>query len=123
MISHVFLGTNDPERAARFYRPVLARLGWRERFTSEERGWTLWEPIRGARPLIGVGRPYNGNNAVPANGTMVALDATTRRSVDDTYLAAMAMGALDEGAPSLRPEYHPNYYGLKRPGFCGGSYL
>jgi hypothetical protein len=31
--------------------------------------------------------------------------------VDDFYRAAMAAGGRDNGAPGLRPQYHPNYYG------------
>jgi catechol 2,3-dioxygenase-like lactoylglutathione lyase family enzyme len=31
--------------------------------------------------------------------------------VDAFYKAAMAAGARDNGAPSLRPQYHANYYG------------
>jgi catechol 2,3-dioxygenase-like lactoylglutathione lyase family enzyme len=31
--------------------------------------------------------------------------------VDAFYAAALAAGASDEGAPGLRPHYHPNYYG------------
>lgn len=41
----------------------------------------------------------------------VAFEATTRAEVDAFHAAALAAGALDNGAPGLREIYHPNYYG------------
>jgi predicted lactoylglutathione lyase len=35
----------------------------------------------------------------------------TRAAVDDFHQAALAAGGTDNGAPGLRPHYHPNYYG------------
>ena len=37
--------------------------------------------------------------------------ADDRRTVDAFYRAALAAGGRDNGAPGLRPQYHPNYYG------------
>ena len=45
-------------------------------------------------------------------GTLhVAIAADDRRTVDAFYRAALAAGGRDNGAPGLRPQYHPNYYG------------
>ena len=33
-----------------------------------------------------------------------------RNEVDAFYEAAMAAGGTDNGAPGVRPHYHPNYY-------------
>ncbi len=41
----------------------------------------------------------------------VAIAAKNRATVDGFYRAALAAGAKDNGAPGLRPHYHPNYYG------------
>ena len=41
----------------------------------------------------------------------VAFRVSTRAAVDAFYKAAMAAGGKDNGAPGLRPQYHPNYYG------------
>ena len=35
----------------------------------------------------------------------------TRAEVDAFHEAALAAGGRDNGAPGLRPHYHPNYYG------------
>jgi catechol 2,3-dioxygenase-like lactoylglutathione lyase family enzyme len=59
------------------------------------------------------GRPYFWiGNGEPLKGRLhVAFTAKTRAEVDAFYGAAMAAGGRDNGAPGLRPEYHPNYYG------------
>ena len=41
----------------------------------------------------------------------IALLAKDRATVDAFYRAALAAGGKDNGAPGLRPLYHPNYYG------------
>lgn len=41
----------------------------------------------------------------------IAFVAATRADVDAFHAAALAAGGKDNGAPGLRPHYHPNYYG------------
>jgi catechol 2,3-dioxygenase-like lactoylglutathione lyase family enzyme len=41
----------------------------------------------------------------------IAIAAKDRAMVDAFYQAALAAGAKDNGAPGLRPQYHPDYYG------------
>jgi catechol 2,3-dioxygenase-like lactoylglutathione lyase family enzyme len=41
----------------------------------------------------------------------LAFAARNRKEVDAFYQAALAAGGKDNGAPGLRPHYHPNYYG------------
>ena len=41
----------------------------------------------------------------------IAFRVATRAQVDVFYKAAMAASGRDNGAPGLRPHYHPNYYG------------
>lgn len=111
MLSHVFVGTNQFERALSFYRPVMALLGLHERFCDPTRPWAGWEVAAGVRPLFVIGRPYNGEAAAPGNGHMVALQAPSRAVVDDVHARALQLGGADEGAPGLRPQYHAHYYG------------
>lgn len=111
MLSHVFVGTDDFERALAFYSAVLPSLGWSLKFVEEDRPWAGWKPADANRPLFLVGAPYDGKAAAPGNGPMVALLASSRRLVDDFYAMALAQGGISEGAPGLRPEYHADYYG------------
>nr|WP_312990489.1 VOC family protein [Comamonas koreensis] len=40
----------------------------------------------------------------------IAISAHSRAQVDAFYAAAIAAGGCDNGAPGLRPHYHPHYY-------------
>jgi len=111
MISHVFIGVADFERAFTFYSSIMQTLGFVLKFREPEYPWAGWMEPGVARPLVLVGRPWDGNAAQPGNGQMVALLAPSRDAVDAAYAAALAHGGADEGAPGLRPRYHANYYG------------
>ena len=41
----------------------------------------------------------------------VAFRVASRGRVDAFHRAALAAGGRDNGAPGLRPDYHPDYYG------------
>jgi len=111
MISHVFIGTNKPDRATDFYAPIMRELGWRRRHAEVPSHLAIWNPADATRPLFVLGPPYDGHVADPGNGGMVALLARDRASVDRVHVMAIAAGAKCEGAPGLRPQYHTNYYG------------
>ena len=110
MFSHIFIGTRDFDRALAFYRPLLALLGVAERFCDPARPWAGWQSTPGPRPLLLLGTPFEGQHE-PGNGQMVALLAATRAQVDQAHALALAHGGRCEGAPGLRPQYHPHYYG------------
>jgi catechol 2,3-dioxygenase-like lactoylglutathione lyase family enzyme len=107
MYSHVTVGTNDMARARAFYDAVLATLGTAS-FT-QGKHHTGYGKTRGDQ--FWVLSPFDRQPATVGNGTHVAFLAPSRASVDAFHAAAMAHGAADEGAPGLRPHYHPSYYG------------
>lgn len=111
MISHIYLGIADFERALAFYDPLLAALDLPVRFRDPVRQWAGWSNREGGRPLFLIGLPFDGGAAAPGNGAMTALTARCRAEVDECYRIALAHGGQSEGAPGLRPHYHPNYYG------------
>ncbi len=111
MFSHVFVGTNDFERALAFYRPLMEALGIRARFCQADKPWAGWQSSPDPRPLFLIGKPYDGQPHLPGNGQMVAFLAATRAAVDRAHAVALAHGGSEEGAPGLRPEYHAHYYG------------
>jgi catechol 2,3-dioxygenase-like lactoylglutathione lyase family enzyme len=111
MISHVYIGVNDFERAFAFFSAVMQPLGFTLKFSEPDYPWAGWEEPGMQRPLFLVGRPYDGNAAQPGNGPMVALLAPSRAAVDAAYAAALAHGGASEGEPGVRAHYHPNYYG------------
>lgn len=111
MFSHIFVGTNDFERALAFYGPLMTALGIEARFCDRERPWAGWQSSPDPRPLFLIGRPIDGNPHQPGNGQMVAFLAQEREAVDRAYDVALDHGGTSEGAPGGRLEYHPDYYG------------
>lgn len=107
MFSHITLGTNDFEKAAAFYDAVFAALGIEQLFKLD--GLAAYGTMTGPKTFIVP--PFDGNAAKPGNGVHAAYLAKTRAEVDAFHAAALAHGGTDEGAPGLRPHYHPNYYG------------
>ncbi len=116
MLSYVYLGTNDLERATAFYDAALAALDLQRCVTGDPEwdrvsaGWGTYED-GGARELaLWVGKPFDQRPATIGNGTMVAFRARTRQQVADFHAAALASGGSSEGAPGLRPHYGPDFY-------------
>lgn len=110
MIDHVGFAVADAERSKRFYEQALAPLGITliMSVTPEqtESGGT-------AHGFGSDGKPYFwvGDNERVGEGTHVAFEAASRADVDAFYRAALDAGGRDNGAPGIRPHYHPNYYG------------
>jgi catechol 2,3-dioxygenase-like lactoylglutathione lyase family enzyme len=109
MFSHLTIGTRDLARAIAFYDAVLTPLGI-ERLPVKYAAWASWQRS-GEAPRLWVGLPFNKMPAHPGNGWMAAFSASSRKAVDEAYAAAISAGAEDEGAPGLRPNFGPNYYG------------
>jgi catechol 2,3-dioxygenase-like lactoylglutathione lyase family enzyme len=111
MLSHVFVGITDFERAFAFYEGLMTELGLTLKFSEPEKPWAGWMQPGVDRPLFLIGHPYNSQPATPGNGQMIALLAPNRSAVDSCYARAIENGAQSEGRPGLRPHYHPHYYG------------
>ena len=116
MLSYVYFGTNDLEKAIVFYGAALGVLGMPRCITGDAEwdriaaGWGVYEDS-GLRELgFWVGKPFDGNPATVGNGSMVAFSARSWEQVDDFHAAAIASGGRDDGAPGLRPHYAPDFY-------------
>jgi len=111
MLSHVFIGVSNFERALAFYGPLMEALGIAPRIFDRTRPWAGWQAPGQARPLFLIGAPYDGEAHAPGNGQMTALLAPDRAAVDRAHTLALAHGGRCAGAPGLRPHYHADYYG------------
>jgi catechol 2,3-dioxygenase-like lactoylglutathione lyase family enzyme len=107
MYSHVTVGTRDLARSERFYDAVMAALGHPVLFKNA-RALAYGMPT-GEKFFVLF--PFDGKDARPGNGVHAAFKVDSRARVDDFHRVALAQGGSDEGAPGLRPHYHPNYYG------------
>jgi len=110
MLDHVGFAVSDAERSRRFYETALVPLGITLIMTvgpeHTESGGT-------AHGFGSDGKPYFwfGDKECVGEGSHIAFAAGTRREVDAFYESALAAGGRDNGAPGLRPQYHPDYYG------------
>ena len=111
MLSHVFVGVSNFDRAFAFYEAVLGVLAVQLRFVDRSRPWAGWQSTPDPRPLFLIGRPIDGQEHLAGNGQMVAFLASERSLVQRAHAVALAHGGQCEGPPGLRPEYHANYYG------------
>jgi catechol 2,3-dioxygenase-like lactoylglutathione lyase family enzyme len=107
MIDHLSLGVSDLARAAVFYDAVLAPLGY-VRLFSMARAVGYGTP--GAKDEAFAILAAGDGARAPGAGCHVALVAADRESVDAFHAAALRMGAVDEGAPGLRPQHGVGYY-------------
>jgi catechol 2,3-dioxygenase-like lactoylglutathione lyase family enzyme len=109
MLDHVGFAVADAERSRRFYEQALAPLGIGLIMSvSPERT----EAGGTAHGFGSDGKPFFwiGDNERVGEGTHVAFAVPTRADVDAFHSAALAAGGRDNGAPGLRPHYHPHYY-------------
>ena len=111
MISHVFIGVSEFDRGFKFYSAITNALGLRLKFCEADKQWAGWHAVDAPRPLLLIGKPFNGEIAQPGNGQMIALLARNRAAVDHAHATALANGGNCDGPPGLRPQYHANYYG------------
>jgi catechol 2,3-dioxygenase-like lactoylglutathione lyase family enzyme len=122
MIGYVTLGTNDLDRAARFYDALLGEIG-AGRFMQDTR-FVAWA-VAPDKPSLGVIKPWDGKPATVGNGVMVALVVDSPAKVDALYRKAMELGATDEGKPGPRGDgFYAAYFrdldGNKLNFFCFG---
>jgi catechol 2,3-dioxygenase-like lactoylglutathione lyase family enzyme len=102
MFDHIGFRVRDLEASRAFYLAALAPLGV---------GVAMEGPYgvglgRGGKPSL-----WLSQGGSPVSPLHIAFTARSRAEVDAFHAAALAAGGKDNGAPGLRPHYHPNYYG------------
>ncbi len=105
MIGYVTLGTNDLERAAKFYDAIAKEMGVGRMMDFDSFiAWGAWDGGAG----IAATKPFDGKHASVGNGTMVAIQAKDRDQVKKLHEIALANGGSDEGEPGPRGEPDEN---------------
>jgi catechol 2,3-dioxygenase-like lactoylglutathione lyase family enzyme len=107
MLDHAGFPVSDYERSKAFYTRALAPLGYA--LVTEVREHESDAPAAGfganGKPDLWIGG--EGGLRRPIH---LAIAAQNRTAVDGFHREAIAAGGRDNGAPGLRPHYHPNYY-------------
>ncbi|MEA3292498.1 MAG: VOC family protein [Pseudomonadota bacterium] len=102
MIDHIGLAISDLAKSQTFYSAALTPLGIDQ--VMEFGDWVGFGKEHKPEFWFGVGREVQ----YPMH---IAFVAESREQVRRFYDAAIAAGGRDNGAPGIREEYHPNYYG------------
>lgn len=104
MIDHFTLTVRDVKASVAFYTAALKPLGYSVKMDFGD--------------FVGFGderKPYfwlkSGAGVTPSQPMHIAFAAATRNQVDAFHDAALEAGAINDGHPGLREQYHPNYYG------------
>jgi catechol 2,3-dioxygenase-like lactoylglutathione lyase family enzyme len=101
MFDHVVFGASDYEASKAFFLKALEPLG-------------VVVVLEGP---LGVELSADGKSSLCIRRTAekpahlhLAFRADNRRQVEAFHRAALEAGGQDNGAPGLRPQYHPTYY-------------
>ncbi len=108
MIDHIGIDVSDYAASKQFYATALAGIG----YTLQQE---IAASVTGAGDVAGFGDGKEADFWISSGGPTkpvmhVAFRVGSRATVDAFYKAALDAGGRDNGAPGLRPHYHPNYY-------------
>lgn len=109
MIDHTGVVVSDYARSKAFYLAALAPIGYT--LLAE-----IPASVTGHVDVAGFGEAPKPDFWISSGSpnkppVHIAFRVSTRTTVDAFHAAAIAAGGMDNGAPGLRPHYHPNYYG------------
>jgi len=100
MYDHIGLRVKDIDSAKKFYKALLAPLGYS--LCSEGDGYAGFGPKDA--PALWLHASKKGS------GAHIAFTAPDRKSVDGFHKAGLKAGGKDNGAPGVRADYSPTYY-------------
>jgi catechol 2,3-dioxygenase-like lactoylglutathione lyase family enzyme len=107
-IDHAGIKVADYQASKQFFLAALGPLGYKMGMEIE---------VGPGIFICGLSGPSNkpdfwlSPGEQPTTGLHLAFTASSRAAVDKFYEEALKAGAKDNGAPGLRPQYHPTYYG------------
>lgn len=102
IFDHLSLAVSDIKKSRAFYEKALAPLGIAVRM---EFDGSIGMGLEGQPRL------WIFESKEPQRPMHIAFSSPDRKTVAAFHEAALTAGAKDNGAPGLRPDYHPHYYG------------
>ena len=98
MFSHVMIGTNDLERAKRFYDALLGTLGVKPAMVDGHRIF-----YRSPTGVLSISLPIDGQPATAANGATLGFAASSPEQAQAWHAAGLAAGCTAvEDPPGIR---------------------
>ena len=110
MLDHIFLPVCDLDKSLAFYSAALAPLGITQRLDFAGKDGPPGHP-----DLKGIGADgrmffWLRQGEHRGTGLHIGFVAKSQAEVEAAWAAAIAAGALDNGAPGARLHYDPRYY-------------
>jgi predicted enzyme related to lactoylglutathione lyase len=99
MIGYMTFGTNDLEKAGKFYDELFEIIG-AKRFMSDDH-IILWATKQGIG-MFSVITPNDGKAATVGNGTMAAFAVDSLDTIKRMHTKVLELGGSDEGEPGPR---------------------
>ena len=101
MIGFVMIGTNDLNKAIKFYDILLDAIDLKRAVTNEKyAGYSSKE--RPEDIEFYVTNPVDKKKATYGNGTQISFAVNSKEIVDKFYNLGIKLGGKDEGAPGIR---------------------
>ena len=101
MIGFVMVGTNNLDKATKFYDTLLNTIELQRVVTNEKyAGYASKE--KSDEVEFYVTNPVNNEKATFGNGTQISFLVKSKDLVNNFYNAGIKLGGKDEGAPGIR---------------------
>ena len=113
MIGYVMVGTNNLERAIKFYDQLLEILDLERNYKDEVCAGYSKKNGDGAIEFY-VTKPVNKQKATFGNGTQISFITSSRNTVDKFHEIGLKAGGKSEGSGGERPEGSGVYYSYIR---------
>ena len=101
MIGFVMVGTNNLNKATKFYDTLLATIEL-QRVVMNEKYVGYASKEKSDEVEFYVTNPVNNEKATFGNGTQISFLVNSKDSVNNFYNTGIKLGGKDEGAPGVR---------------------
>ena len=106
MIGFVMVGTNDLDKAIKFYDILLESIDLKRAITNEK--YIGYSSKKKPKEIeFYVTNPVDKNKATYGNGTQISFVVDSKETVDNFYNLGIKLGGKDEGTPGIRSD---DYY-------------
>ena len=101
MIGFVMVGTNDLDKAIKFYDILLEAIDLKRVITNEK--YIGYSSKKNPEEIeFYVTNPIDKKKATYGNGTQISFAVKSRETVDNFYNLGINLGGKNEGAPGIR---------------------